>query len=239
MQSFKFGDKNSIDDFGVFIAKTPTLPSPKRKVTMTAIGGRSGSLKYDEHAYEDVTIAVECGFVGDPSRADSIFNRIDEIKAWLYEVGETDLIFSFQNDKKYIAQVVNAIDFEVAMRKIGKFVIVFNCEPFRYAVNEPTHTITASNTTLLNNGTTACEPIITVFGNGDIALTIGEQTMQLSAVQSKIILDCRLLDAYNDSFQNLNSKVTGEYFKLPVGSNNVSWTGNVPQVTICQNRRWL
>ncbi|GHU55435.1 hypothetical protein FACS1894132_11550 [Clostridia bacterium] len=233
MQSFTFGGKNSIDDFGVYIAKTPSLPSPKRKVTMTEIGGRSGSLKYDEHAYEDMTVAVECGMIG------GVFNRIDEIKAWLYESGESDLIFSFQNDKKYIAQVVNAIDFEIALRKIGKFIIIFNCEPFRYAVNESTHTITASGTTLLNNGTTACEPIITVFGGGDISLTIGEQTMSLSAVQSKIILDCRLLDAYNDSFQNLNSKVTGEYFKLPVGNNAVSWTGNVSQVTICQNRRWL
>lgn len=233
MQSFNFAGKNSLADFGVYMAKTPSIPSPHRKVTYTPIPGRSGSLVYDEHAYEDITLAAECGIAG------NVFYRLDEIKAWLFESGESSLVFSFAGDKKYIAQVVNRIDFEIALRKIGKFVVIFNCHPFRYAVNEPKITVTAQNTALINNGTLACEPLVEVYGSGNITLKIGEQEMVLSGISGKIILNSALQDAYDDALNNLNGKVSGEYFKLPVGSNAVSWSGSVSRVEVTQNRRWL
>lgn len=233
MLSFSFANKDSFLDFGIYITKTPSIPSPKRRVTATQIFGRNGNLKYDEGTYDDITISVECGFVGD------VFSRLSDIKAWLFESGISSLVFSFENDKKYIAQVVNSIDFEIAMRKVGQFVVIFSCEPFRYAVTEPKVSITNINTNLVNNGTVGCQPVIEVFGSGDITLAIGSQQMQLKAVSSKIILNSILQDAYDDALGNLNSKVTGEYFILPVGSNNVSWTGNVTKVDITLNRRWL
>jgi len=233
MLSFSFANKDSFLDFGIYITKMPSIPSPKRRVTATQIFGRNGNLKYDEGTYDDITISVECGFVGD------VFSRLNSIKAWLFESGSSPLIFSIENDKKYIAQVVNSIDFEIAMRKLGQFVIVFSCEPFRYAVTEPKVSITTSNTILVNNGTVACQPIIEVYGNGDITIAIGSQQMQLKGISNKINLNSILQDAYDDALGNLNSKVTGEYFILPAGSNNVSWTGNITKVDITQNRRWL
>lgn len=233
MFSFTFANKDSFLDFGIYMTKMPTIPSPLRRVTATQIFGRDGSLKYDEGTYDDVTLSVECGFSGD------VFSRLCGIKAWLFESGSSSLVFSFENDKKYVAQVVNSIDFEIAMRKFGRFVIVFSCEPFRYAVTEPKVSITKSNTALVNNGTVACQPIIELYGTGDLTVAIGSQQMQLKGVISKIILNSVLQDAYDDVLSNLNSKVSGEYFVLPVGSNNVSWTGNITKVDITQNRRWL
>lgn len=233
MLSFTFANKDSFVDFGIYLTKTPVIPSPKRRVTATQIFGRNGNLNYDEGTYDDITVSVECGFVGD------VFSRLNDIKAWLFESGSSPLVFSFENDKKYIAQVVNAIDFEIALRKFGQFVIVFNCEPFRYAVTEPKVSIINNNTALINNGTVACQPVIEVYGSGDILLAIGSQQLQLKGISNKIILNSILQDAYDDALGNLNSKVTGEYFVLPVGSNNVAWTGSVTKVDITQNRRWL
>jgi predicted phage tail component-like protein len=233
MLSFTFANKDSFLDFGIYLTKMPTIPSPKRRVTTTQIFGRNGTLKYDEGTYDDITISLECGFVG------NVFSRLNDIKAWLFESGSSSLMFSFENDKKYIAQVVNNIDFEIAIRKFGQFVVIFNCEPFKYAVSEPKVNITNSGTALINNGTIACQPIIEVYGSGDITLTIGSQQMQLKGISNKIILNSVLQDAYDDNLTNLNLKVTGEYFVLPVGSNNVSWTGSVNKVDITQNRRWL
>ncbi|MGC8718392.1 MAG: distal tail protein Dit [Thermodesulforhabdaceae bacterium] len=233
MLSFTFTNKDSFTDFGIYVTKMPIIPSPKRRVTTTQIFGRNGTLKYDEGTYDDITISLECGFVG------NVFSRLNDIKAWLFESGSSPLVFSFENDKKYIAQVVNNIDFEIAMRKLGQFVVIFNCEPFKYAVSEPKVSITNSGTALINNGTIACQPIIEVYGSGDITLAIGSQQMQLKGISNKIILNSVLQDAYDDNLTNLNLKVTGEYFVLPVGSNNVSWTGSVNKVDITQNRRWL
>ncbi|MEG6566362.1 distal tail protein Dit [Thermoanaerobacterium saccharolyticum] len=130
MLSFVFNGKDSFKDHGIFIEKRPNVPSPKRRVSYISIPGRNSSLRYDEETYEDITLSVECAVIG------NIQSKIDDIKAWLIGSGESDLIFSFQSDKKYIAQVVNSIDFEVILKITSRFVIIFNCRPFKYSVTK-------------------------------------------------------------------------------------------------------
>lgn len=233
MLSFEFAGKNSYLDFDIYVEKRPTIPSPKRRVSYLTVPGRNGSLKYDENAFEDISIAVECGIAG------NVYGRIDEIKAWLLGSGENHLSFSFQNDKCYLAQVVNSIDFEVSLRRIGKFIIVFNCRPFKYATNNSPITITSSGTNLINTGTLMSEPIIEVFGSGDITLQVNEQVVTLIGVSGKIILNSVLQDAYDDMLQNQNSKKKGDFIELQVGNNQISWIGNVTKLAITPNWRWL
>lgn len=233
MLSFEFAGKNSYLDFDIHVEKRPTMPSPKRRVSYLTVPGRNGSLRYDENAFEDITLAVECGIIGD------VYSKIDEIRAWLLGSGENSLSFSFQNDKCYLAQVVNSIDFEVSLRRIGKFIVVFNCRPFKYATNNAPVTITSSGTNLINTGTLMSEPIIEVFGSGDITLQINKQSVTLIGVSGKIILNSVLQDAYDDMLQNQNSKMRGEFFDLQVGNNYISWTGNVTKLVITPNWRWL
>ena len=129
MLSFNFAGKNSYTDFGIVISKRPTLPSPKRRVSYINIPGKNSSARYDEKTYDDITILVECGLRKDVD----LMEKLDEIKGWLFNAGEGDLVFSFQEDKKYIAQVVNNIDFTLIYKYISSFPIVFNCRPFKYA----------------------------------------------------------------------------------------------------------
>ena len=233
MLSFEFAGKNSYFDFGIYVEKRPTMPSPKRRVSYLTVPGRNGSLKYDENTFEDITLAVECGIAG------NVYQRIDEIKAWLLGSGENKLSFSFQNDKCYLAQVVNSIDFEVSLRKIGKFIVVFNCKPFKYATNNAPVTITSSGTNLMNTGTLMSDPIIEVFGSGNITLQVNEQVVSLIGVSGKIILNSVLQDAYDDMLQNQNIKMKGDFIELQIGNNQISWTGNVTKLVITPNWRWL
>lgn len=233
MLSFEFANKDSYLDFGIYVEKRPSLPSPKRRVSYLSVPGRNGNLKYDENTYEDITLALECGVIGD------VYSRIDEIKAWLLGSGENNLIFSFQSDKCFIAQVVNSIDFEVSLRRIGKFVIVFNCRPFKYAVQNNPFIIINSGTNLINTGTLPSEPLIEVFGSGNITLKINEQEVILTAVSGKIILNSVLQDAYDDSLENKNNNMKGDFFFLEVGDNHISWVGNVTKLVITPNWRWL
>jgi predicted phage tail component-like protein len=137
--------KDSYKDFGILIEKRPNVPSPKRRVSYISIPGRNSSLRYDEETYEDITLSVECAVIG------NIQSKIDDIKAWLIGSGESDLIFSFQSDKKYIAQVVNSIDFEVILKITSRFVIIFNCRPFKYSVmNEVINITSGTGTSVLN-----------------------------------------------------------------------------------------
>lgn len=233
MLSFTFNGKNSFADFGVYIEKRPIIPSPERRVSYFTMPGRSGSLRYDEGSYEDITLSVSCGIVG------NIDDKISRIKAWLFESGEADLVFSFSPYRKYIAQVANRIDFEIALKRISTFAILFHCHPFQYAVNNVPLTVTTSGTNLINTGSIASEPVIEVFGSGDAVLNIGLQTLELKNISEKIIINAVLQEVYSEDFQNRNNLMQSEFPVLSVGDNEILWTGNITKLVITPNTRWL
>ena len=233
MFSFNFRGKNSFSDYGVYISKRPSIPSPKRRITNIVIPGKSSSLRFDENTYEDITIALECSI-----KDDILPNKIDEIKEWLLSYGESDLVFSNQHNKKYIAQVVNVIDFTQVLKYISKFVIVFNCRPFKYEVESDVIEMTAEGS-VTNPGSISSEPIIKIFGSGDINLTINSEVIKLKEVTNHIILDSVQQNCYNEAIDNLNNKMNGEFPKFEVGENNISWTGAVSKVEVIPNWRWL
>jgi predicted phage tail component-like protein len=233
--SFNFNGKDSYIDFGILIAKRPTIPSPKRRVSYIDIPGRHSRLRYDEGTYEDINIAVECTV----KDRENLLYKLDNIKAWLFGIGESDLIFSFQPDKKYIAQVVNSIDFEQVFKYTSRFPILFNCRPFKYAALNNMLTITESGTYITNPGSIESEPVITVYGTGDINLIANDSEIELSDVANKIIINCEIEDCYDDELNNLNSKMSGEFPTLIPGQNLIEWTGDVEKIEILPNWRWL
>ncbi len=235
MLSFNFNGKDSYIDFGILIAKRPTIPSPKRRVSYIDIPGRHSRLRYDEGTYEDINIAVECTV----KDRENLLYKLDNIKAWLFGIGESDLIFSFQPDKKYIAQVVNSIDFEQVFKYTSRFPILFNCRPFKYAALNNMLTITESGTYITNPGSIESEPVITVYGTGDINLIANDSEIELSDVANKIIINCEIEDCYDDELNNLNSKMSGEFPTLIPGQNLIEWTGDVEKIEILPNWRWL
>lgn len=203
------------------------------------VPGRDSSLRYDEGTYEDITLTVECTIKGA-----NIMERLDAIKAWLLSAGESDLIFSFHQDKKYKAQVVNAIDFKQGYKITSKFVIVFNCRPFKYAVNSGIITIsTGAGTTLVNHGTVVSRPIIKVYCIGNGSFKINNQEVLLLGISTNYItLDCELEDAYSNSngtIINLNNSVSGEFPLLNTWNNIVTYKGGVTKLEITPNWRWL
>ncbi|TCT14571.1 putative phage tail component-like protein [Natranaerovirga pectinivora] len=235
MLSFKFGNKDSYLDFGISMAKRPLLPSPSRRVTYIDIPGQSSSFRYDEKTYEDITLLVECSI----KSKENLIRKIDDVKAWLFNTGESDLIFSFQPDKKYMAQVVNAIDFTQVFKYASKFPIVFNCRPFKYAVQNNPLIIVESGTTLYNPGSFESLPLLTVYGNGNINLNINNTEIQLTEVTNRIILNSEIEACYDNNHNSLDTKMNGKFPILKSGQNTISYTGNVDKIEILPNWRWL
>lgn len=235
MLSFTFGGKDSFQDFGIYVASRPIIPSPKRRVSYMDVPGRDSSLRRDEGTYEDITLSVECSFIGDT------YQKISELKSWLLNAGETDLVFSYQPDRKYIAQVVNSIDFEVILKITSHFVIVFNCQPFQYAVeNEPVNITTDS--TLINPGTIISFPTIKVNGTGAGSVTVNGKSVSFSNIDEHVILNSEIQETYKDAGTDLinkNSTKTGDYPVLLPGENIISFSGGVTSLEITPNWRWL
>lgn len=239
MLSFSFANKNSSTDFGIFIEKRPNINSPKRRISYIEVPGRDSSLRYDEGTYEDVTIAVDCTIKGD-----NLMERLDSIKTWLYSAGESDLVFSFQPDKKYRAQVVNSIDFKQVFKICSRFVIIFSCRPFKYWVNNTVITInTGAGTTIVNQGSVASRPVIKVYCSGSGKFKINNAEVVLSNISVPFLtLDSELEEAYyleNGEMKNANNFMSGEFPVLSAGNNTVTFSGGVTKLEITPNWRWL
>ncbi len=157
---------------------------------------------------------------------------------WLIGSGESDLVFNFQEDKKYIAQVVNAIDYAQIFKVFSNFIIIFNCRPFKYSVSNALISLTSAGS-ITNFGTIYSEPTIKVYGTGDGTLVIGSQVITLSSILGSLIIDSTIQDCYGDDGSNLNNKMSGEFSILNVGVNNISWTGGITALDITPNWRWL
>lgn len=235
MLSFEFGGKDSFRDFGVYVEKRPNIPSPERRVTYIDVPGMDSRLRRDEGTYGDITLSVECSFLGDP------ISKISAVKGWLLGAGESDLVFSHIPGRKYLAQVVNSIDFEIVLKITSHFIIVFNCQPFQYATDNAPVTVSES-ATLINPGTVKSLPIIKVTGSGAGVLTVNGNSVSFSDIDGTVTLDSTIQETYQDTGAELvgkNSIMTGEYPALLPGENIISFSGGITSLEITPNWRWL
>lgn len=219
-------------DYGIHVSQHPPLAIPTERVTFTNIPGRSGSLTTLEgdDVYEDLVLTVEC-FIADAS-------RIPDIATWLK--GSGTVTFATRQGGFYNARVVNQINFEKILRgnPHRAFAINFRCKPFWYASDVAPITLSNSSTFLNNPSSVSAEPIVTVYGSGDITLMVGMTITELIGISGSITLDTPLMEAYQ-GVTSMNNCMSGSFPVLASGYNPVSWFGNVTKVEIQPNWRYL
>ena len=150
------------------------------------------------------------------------------------------MTFANRTGGYYKARIVNQIPFEKVLRGNPhcSFVVNFRCYPFWYQENVADITVTTSGTMITNPGSVYAEPIITVYGSGDITLMVGTTIVELENISGSIVVDCVLKEAYQGNTL-MNDHMTGDFPVLKPGANGVSWTGNVTRVVIRPNWRYL
>ena len=217
--------------YGIHVLEQPPVTIPSERVTFTDVPGRSGSLTQLEgdDVYDDMVLTATC-LITDPS-------RIPEIAAWLR--GSGTVTFANRRGGFYHARVVNQIPFEKILRgnPHRSFAINFRCKPFWYLSDVEPITLTTSGTFITNPGSVASEPIITVYGYGEITLMVGMTITELE-ITDKITLDTPLMEAYVGA-TSMNSCMSSDFPLLLPGKNAVSWSGNVSKVEIQPNWRSL
>ena len=217
--------------YGIHVLEQPPVTIPSERVTFTDVPGRSGSLTQLEgdDVYDDMVLTATC-LIADPA-------RIPEITAWLR--GSGTVTFANRQGGFYHARVVNQIPFEKILRgnPHRSFAINFRCKPFWYLSDVKPITLTTSGSFITNPGCVASEPVITVYGSGEITLMVGMTITELE-ITDKITLDTPLMEAYSGS-TSMNSCMSGDFPSLLSGKNAVSWSGNVSRVEIQPNWRSL
>ena len=98
------------------------------------------------------------------------------------------------------------------------------------------------NTEIYNKGTEKSEPIITVYGSGDITLGINDIEYILEGVEDYITIDSSNMEVYKDSMElnSQNDKYKSRDFPIfNIGFNSISFSGNVSKIEIEPEWRWV
>lgn len=217
-------------EMGVIVTAMPETVRAERRVESITVAGRNGSLHTDEGVYESYDRTMECALI---KRA-----KLDEITAWL--VGSAEMTFSTEPDKVYRVTIANKISIAQMMRVFQKFQVILDTQPFKYSVNAAGDVLElTAPTTIRNSGTVYSEPLITVYGSGDITLNINEADFPLYGVEESITIDSEMMEVFKGN-ANQNGKYGGaEFPRFEVGQNEIRWTGNVSKIKIQPRWRWL
>lgn len=228
-QYFIFNGVNSLD-MGVVMLQAPSIYKPTKKVNEIEIAGRNGILHEDTNVYENYTKEAKC-HVTDRS-------MIDKVCEWLNGYGE--VIFSSEPDKVYRAFIKNQIPFNNILLNLNDFLVQFDCFPFKYSVNKADEEMSlTAPTTIYNQGTVYSEPVITIYGMGDVTLTINDIDYTLSGIDGYITINSEIQEVYKDNTNKNNSFLAMDFPRFEIGANTISWTGNVERIEIQPSWRWL
>ena len=110
-------------------------------------------------------------------------------------------------------------------------------DPFRYYLNEPVITLT-SDGNVTNVGTYESLPLIKLTGTGYVVVGINGRAFIYNFDTPYVYIDSQSQEAYYGSTLK-NRNLSGDFPKLDVGVNAVSWTGNVTEVVITKRSRFL
>lgn len=96
-----------------------------------------------------------------------------------------------------------------------------------------------------NDGNYLSRPQLTIYGTGTVNLYLNSNQLfviNLGETATNITIDTATMEAYQGTPATLmNRSVDGDYnnFKLNVGNNTISWSGNVTQIIINNYSRWI
>lgn len=214
----------------LIISELPSISKPKMRVSNTEIDGRDGDI-VDEIGYSSYNKTLKIGLVNS--------NDIDKLIK--YFSGSGDIMFSNEPDKVYKAHIYDKVDYERLLKfKTAK--INIHVQPFKYLLNEPPFILDITDETELkvtNVGFEKSKPIITLYGSGEIQLSInGLTAFSIDIDDDFVVIDSINEEAYkNETLKNRN--MSGEFPILESGVSIITWTGNLTKIKVEPKSRWL
>ena len=232
MAEITWKNKSSKEIEGLIITNTPPITKPKMKVDKIEIDGRDGDI-IEKVGYESYTKNVGIGLARNYD--------IDEVIK--YFTGDGELILSDEPDKVYIASIFDDVDYE-RLLQIRKATVKFHVQPYKYLKDESKVSLSITTQTSVeveNKGLEVSKPIFMLEGSGTIEIAVNGINIfkyTFPNGENKVIVDSLKEEAYLEGVYK-NRNMLGEFPKLEVGSNTISWTGTLTKIEIEPKSRWL
>lgn len=224
--------KSSKEIDGLIITDLPPITKPKMKTNKIEIDGRDGDI-VEKVGYESYTKSVGIGLARN-------FNIDEVIK---YFTGEGELVLSDEPNKVYLASIYDSIEYDRLLR-MRKATIKFYVQPYKYLKDEDKVELdvtTHTSVEVINKGLEISKPIISLEGSGTVEIAVNNINIfkyTFPNNETKVIIDSLEEEAYYEGIYK-NRNMLGEFPKLSVGSNVISWTGTLTKISIEPKSRWL
>lgn len=225
--SFILNGKTS-ESLGITIQDRPELMTPFRRIEFKSAFGQSGTVPFDEDAYNNTELELYLYVVG--NGPDSASKNRDLVYNLFNSNSYLDFIPYFDENKIYKVMLLEPPKFvsKYYFREGQSVELKLTVKPYKYLVKAPKVTITSGGT-IINTASQPSLPKITITGTGDITLKVNGIDFIVKNVVGSIILDSETCIAYKEAasvITNENAKTyTRAYPFLKPGTNTISWVG--------------
>lgn len=225
----------STNDYGIWISGEGTYGAPERNVQTQEVPGRNGNLLFDMGNFKNITVKYPAAIKMDmPSRLRDFVNYAGS------QIGYQRLEDTYHPYEYRMAKFVSKMSVDTAgyMNRSGKFNLEFDCKPQRFLKSgEDPIEFTASGK-LYNRTEFEAKPLLRVYGSGAGTVSIGYETISITAINEFVDIDCEIMDAFKGA-TNCNRDVSfTDDIILGAGENNIAFTGNITKVVITP-RWWI
>lgn len=215
MSDFEYNNRKA-SEFRVYMKAFPSIPVPQKRYSEVEVSGKDG--KYlEENGYEDIAIPLELNFIIKDAKW---HDRVRQIKNWLLENMNRELIFEDDAAFFYKVKKVELGEIEHTTRRIGNLTVSFTCEPYTYLRNGK---VKMKSEEAEQNPYLLCKPVYYVQGEGLCIINVNGKNMEAN-VSGNLIIDTERMLAYREDGTLGNTKITGEYedLYLKPGRNRIS-----------------
>lgn len=239
--SLIIGTTNLTTAYRVYTTDSPIYNSPEPDVKTVSIQGRDGDLLVDNQRYKNISVRYPCVIPAPTENQTSFATCIAGLRAFLLSnKGYVKIADSFNSSEYRLGRYVGNLEVDPTITgDAATFTLVFDCKPQRWLTSGDTmQSFTSSSATINNPTQFIALPKITVYGSGSGTVTINGRLVTISAIDTSLVLDSEMQDAYKGS-TNKNNTVTlnsGGYPYLSAGNNSIARTGGVTKVEVIP--RW-
>ena len=225
---------NSSHDAGLWIDTPPVPPMAKQRYTQYQTGADTDSVIPDD-SFENISIKI--------TAYQFFAENFDNRNIYHFLKNAQTLQTSRFSDFYYKVLKVFVQNPESSHNGSRiQYQIEFECEPFKYAVENPMENI--SSGTITNSGNRYSRPlwvVTPVYGLAEDAtcdlIVNGETFVIYNGLQVPCCIDCQRMAVYTET-EIITQRTSGKFPFLASGENSVSWNANIASVALQKNERW-
>lgn len=225
-------------DIRSLIEYRPTLDKPTRKIDYRNVPYRSGSLLFDEKAYNNTTLDLDCFFMAD-SEAER--DALREYITYVFDTGTyIEFIPYFDPGRIYLVQATAPPSFK-GHTDLGfneRYTVQLTVKPFKMYTSTESIELTYGGI-VVNPSLYPSKPVFDILGSGDSTISINGRQFVIKNIQDHLTVNSAIPSSYywvNGELTNGENKCyTRDYPYFDPGANTVTWSGTVD---IAVQPRW-